>query len=418
MKYTLPMIICLFCLNTAWPGIGPFEISDKDSSTQLRFQFAGQLRTQYESKDAGSGKERTEKFFTEARRVRLTFTVKLPQRHLSFKLHLSTAPGSLELMDAQFDYQLRSGLQLRFGQYKVPFTRYRIQSFQRLTFADWAIVTKYFGAERQIGASLHNGYEKPPRWGYVVGVFTGVNARASHGLGLAPVYGEETANPSDLTDPGPKAEYHPEIFAHASFNTGGIDVQSDTDEKREGLRTSVSFSAAWDVEPVEYQDLFVRLSPEILMKYRGLSFSGIGYAGFVRMGCPKIDRLGISGGLVQSAYRINTRFEISARYALVDFETALIDDAYSRAKTLIAEAQVLVDESEEQELALMNLADIKAQYKNAGKIIREEETTFGFNIYWEGHSLKMQNDAGWLIHTRRDEIRTDFMVRSQFQLTF
>jgi hypothetical protein len=80
--------------------------------------------------------------------------------------------------------------QLRIGQCKVPFTRFRIQSFQRLTFADWPIVTKFFGGERQIGVTLHNGYEDPPVRAYVVGLLSGVNARASHGIGIATVYGE------------------------------------------------------------------------------------------------------------------------------------------------------------------------------------------------------------------------------------
>ena len=77
---------------------------------------------------------------------------------LKFKLHLSTAPPSLELMDYYLNYRAKKEhLQFRFGQYKVPFTRYRIQSFQRLTFVDWSIVTRYFRAERvakQLGFEL------------------------------------------------------------------------------------------------------------------------------------------------------------------------------------------------------------------------------------------------------------------------
>lgn len=237
-------------------------------------------------------------------------------------------------------------------------------------------------------------------------------------MGLAGIYGEETSNSSDLADPGPRAEYHPEVFLHGSYNTGGINVQSDTDEKRSGLRASFAFSAAWDIAPVEYQDLLLRLAPEVLMKYRGISFSGLGYLGFIRMGCPSTDRLGMSGSLLQSAYRINHRFEVSARYAIVEFESALINDAQRRARILIAEAEAAVENSVEQELAIQYLDDIKTQYKNAGQIISEEEITFGFNVYLEGHSLKIQNDAGWLIHTRRDGIRTDVVVRCQLQLTF
>lgn len=79
------------------------------------------------------------------------------------------------MLDFYFNYKLRGPHQARLGQVKVPFTRYRIQSFQQLTFVDWAIVSKAFGAERQMGFALHNGYEKPSRYGYVIGIFSGQN---------------------------------------------------------------------------------------------------------------------------------------------------------------------------------------------------------------------------------------------------
>ncbi len=418
MKCLLTTVLCLLWAGIARPQIGPFEVSNRDSTAQIQLQFAGQLRTQYESKDNGEGKERSNKLFTEARRIRLTLSGKIPARRLAFKLHLSTAPGSLELMDAFFDYRLRPEIQLRFGQYKTPFTRYRIQSFQRLTFADWAIVTKYFGAERQMGLAVHNGYEKPPRWGYAVGIFTGVNARASHAVGLASIYGEATANPSDLTDPGSRAEYHPEIFIHGSFRTDKIDVQSDTDEKRGPFGALVAFNAAWDFDPVYYQDLYLRFAPEVLVKYRGLSFSGIAYGGMVRMPFSQIVRMGMTGLLAQSAYRINRAFEFSARYAVVDLERKLVDDARDRAEDLISAARSAYESAEEQELLLQDLNNVIARYKNAGQVRREEEVTVGFNIYWAEHALKWQNDAGLLIHARRTETRQDAVIRSQLQLSF
>ena len=86
-------LIVIWCLsgNAAWCGqdyhrltphvlpvvkpvpaaIGPFEISNADSSSRIRLQFAGQLRMLFESKDQGSGKERTERSLMEARRLRL-----------------------------------------------------------------------------------------------------------------------------------------------------------------------------------------------------------------------------------------------------------------------------------------------------------------------------------------------------------
>ena len=169
-------------------------------------------------------------------------------------------------MDFYFNYQIGRHLQLRYGQYKVPFTHYRIRSFQRLTFVDWAITTRYFGAERQMGIALHNGYERPSECAYAFGIFTGVNARASHNTALARLYDQELPNRSDLSNPGPKAEFHPELFLHLSLNANGIRVRSDTDKERCGPRYSIGLSAAWDLDPVTGRDYVLRLAPELLIK--------------------------------------------------------------------------------------------------------------------------------------------------------
>lgn len=321
-------------------------------------------------------------------------------------------------MDFYVDYRIARQLRFRFGQYKVPFTRYRIQSFKRLTFVDWAIVTEYFGAERQMGFAFHNGYEMPPTWGYAFGVLTGVNARASHAIGLPRLYGEIVANPSDLSDPDPRAKFHPELFWHVSYNARGIRVQSDSDEERQRFRYSAGLSAAWDLDPTPYQDFSFRLASELLTKYRGVSLCAAGYTGFAETGDQSHTDLAMVEGLFQTAYRISKRCEISLRYAVVQFEDVVTDDAYQRAQQLIARAERVLNSSVEKELAQQYLSDITAQYKNAGKTLREQEMTVGLNVYIVGHSLKWQNDAGWLRHSLRNETRTDYIARSQFQLTF
>jgi len=406
------LVILIMGLPVVSSGAG-FEIANCDSSAVIRFQGAMQFRTSIE--DIDKGKIRETRFFSEARRIRLTTGVMLPDYRLTFKLHLSFAPGSLELMDFYGDYGFRGPWRLRLGQFKTPFTRYRIQSFQRLTFVDWAVVTKYFGAERQIGLAIHNGYEKPPRWGWAAGIFTGVNARAAHAVGLNKIYGEIIGNPSDLADPAPQGEYHPELFMHASYRTGDMDIVSDTDEKRRGLRGFFAVNAAWDIDPDIYADLYLRLAPEFLVKFRGLSLAGIGFRGMVKTEPHDIVRPGIDGMLIQTAYRFYSRYEISFRYAIADFEDALVDAARKRAEEIIGKAEF---DAAEEKISVEELNDIKSQYGSAGMTVREEEITTGINIYFSGHSLKWQTDAGWLIHYRCDDDRRDFIVRSQFQLTF
>ncbi|MGD8921787.1 MAG: porin [Candidatus Zixiibacteriota bacterium] len=384
----------------------------------IRFQFAGQLRLEYESKDGGSGNERTGELDMYARRIRAGFIGKFPQRHLDVRLQLSAAPNSLEFMDGYFDYYRWLPLRFRVGQFKVPFTRYRIHSFQRLTFVDWSILTKYFGAERQMGGVVHNDYENPPKWGYALGIFTGVNARASHAIGIATLYGEETPNPSDLSSPTSRADFHPEVFIHGSYNPSKMTVSSDTDDKWADLRFFGSLSGAWDLDPNEYQDFALRFASEVLIKYRGLSCTGIGYLGFSRTGSSAVTRLAMTGGLVQSAWRISKLYEVAVRYAIVDFDDTALREAYERAQDIIATAQLELDTASEKELARQHLNNVTSQYGSVGDVSRQQEITLGFNVYWNDHKLKWQNDVGWLIHSRSDGNRTDVTVRSQVQLAF
>lgn len=390
--------------NKIQSSLGPFEIYNADSTSSIRLQFAGQLRLAFNSQDNGSNNSRTNELLMSARRIRLTLKGTIYNPDLSYKLHLSTAPKSLELMDLYFDYKLNTNFQFRFGQYKSPFTRYRIQSFQRLAFVDWALVTKYFGAERQMGLALHNGYENPPNWGYVFGIYTGVNARASHAIGLSKVYGENAVNPSDLADGRATANYHPEFFLHLTYNANNIQATSNSVKEQSRLRYSLGISSAWNIDPTPFHNFAFRLAPEFVMKHNRLSFATIGYAGYSEISGNSKIMLTMTGALFQTAYSFTDNHEISLRYSFVKFNDELTNDAMARALRLIDDSG--------------NELDIIEQYKNAGRISREQELTLGFNVYIIGHSMKWQNDFSWLRHTYIDKVSDDFLARSQFQVTF
>ena len=366
------------------PSVGPFELSSADGASKVRIQLALQLRTTFESRYRRSSANRLERTWMEARRVRLILSGTVLRSELSYRLHLSTAPGSLELMDFHFDYEFDRQLRLRYGQFKVPFTRYRIQSFQRLTFADWSLVTRYFGAERQMGFAVHNGYEESAGLSYAAGLFTGVNARASHAVGLAELYDMALSSPSDLAQSGPKAKFHPELFVHVAYGANGIRVESDSDGERCGLRCMAALGTGWDLDPVTGEDFTGRIAPELLVKYRGCSVSGIGYAGYGRTDRSSRVRPLMHGLLLRAAWRMTGSYEISIRYAVVDFRDALVDD-------VVEVTQTPADE----------------------QIRLEQEATAGFNIYIDGHSLKWQNDATLQRHSSDLNARNDIVIRSQ-----
>jgi len=388
----------------AGSSLGPFVLYSADSINSIRLQFVGQMKTTYDNRDNGVNTERTDKLTMEARRLRFTLSGTVYDANLFYKVHLSLAPNSLELMDFYFNYEYCPCLQFRFGQYKTPFTRYRIQSFQRLIFVDWAIVSKYFGTERQTGFAFHNGYERPPQYGYILGVFSGNNARASHAIGLSEVYGDDVPNPSDLADPGTIDEFHPELFLHLAYNGNNINISSNSDEAKTGLRYSFGLSGVWDLFPTDYYDFSLRLSPELLVKYRGLSALAVGYIGYSEFGAPSKIKPAMAGGLFQAGYRISERYEMVVRYALVDFTTRLTDNAGRRAEQLISDSG--------------DDPDVIALYQNAGKVLKECELAAVLTIYISGNFLKLQNECGWLRHCYTDDNQDDYRLRSQFQLSF
>jgi hypothetical protein len=385
-----------------------FSIQSADGQSSFSPGLTVQLRYQYDSKDQGSGKDRVNGGFVEARRIRPTFAGTLFTEKLRYYLHMSTAPGSLELMDTYLDYRFHPQIQGRVGQWKIPFTRYRIASYKDLTFPDWAIVTRYFGADRQMGLAVHNGYEKPPRFEYEFGVFSGVHARATHGVGLTEMYGEKPTNPSDLANPGPKATVHPEVATHLAYNTPGIQTNTETDFEGGRLRVSAGLSAAYDLRPDHYQDLTLRVAPEVLVKAFGLSASATFYLSLAKTGDGFAKQhLAFWGGLAQASYLFLKRFEVAARYALVQTSSKLLDLARARADGIIA-AETNADAKKL----------LETQYKNVGKVDREQEATIGFNVYIYGKNVKWQNDASLLLHNRTDGNRKDLRFRSQMQFAF
>jgi len=385
-------------------AVGPFELSSRDGNWSLRPGLTAQLRFTLTSV-AESGAGDPLDTYVEARRIRPTLSGALINKDLRYLLHLSTAPGSVEFMDWYLDYRFGDGVRARVGQWKIPFTRYRMGSYKHLTLTDWPVAPQYFGAERQMGLCLHNGYGKPgATLGYEFGIFTGTNARAAHGVGLSRVYGEAPANPSDLLDPAPRASLHPELVAHLAYNHNGIDARRDTDFAGGDLRLSVGLSAAWDLDPVVTEDLALRLAPEVLVKYRGASLFGVFYLGFDRAGGADADvteqQLAMLGGVVQASYFFAGQLEVSARWSMVHVDAELLAAARTRA-------------------AVTNLLSPGAVDPRAGTLQREEERGVGFNVYLIGTSLKWQTDLSWLLATGVDgDTRNRLRLRTQLHLAF
>ena len=232
------LAICVPCLSPTAQSqqessarIGPFEITSPDGESRLGIGFASQVRATAEDK-AISERERELTASLTLRRIRFLLRGSFFDSTLRVGLQLSLAPASLELLDAWADYRFHPHFQVRIGQFKILSTRYRQQSFSTGVLVDWATVASRFGSERQLGIMVHNGGWDATPWAYGFGVFTGINARASFENGIATQFGDKLPNPSNLADPEPLGDLHPEIVANFGYSSEGIGARSNTDADR------------------------------------------------------------------------------------------------------------------------------------------------------------------------------------------
>jgi len=416
--------------NFAWPEkLGPAEI--KSEVGVVRLGFYAQLLAVELSRDKGEDQDRDNSIEVEPRRIRWQLKSRFLEDRLRVELQINTVPKSLELLDYWGEWRILEQLQMRLGQYKEPFTRYRQQSFSSSLLADWAIVSSFFGADRQMGLMFHNR-DARPRFEYALAVFSGQNMRKAQGVETAnTVYGEKLESRSSLPRDSEISidEWHPELELRIQHNSPDADPYNPSDNKRSALRHVESLSIAWDnvnnlntvggqevdraVDQEATRDMMLRVSPEVLLKAYGFALVANFYLGVARMTQTSDNELAMLGYLVETAYRFNRFWEIAARFARIDFTKAPRDDASDRAQAIIASAEQDPD-------AQAMLAD---QYRNAGWVKTHQELTLGLNVYIVGTHLKWQTDASWLRKYRDNGIgesddRDDFRARTQMQFGF
>lgn len=247
-------------------------------------------------------------------RLRPGFALSLLRGGLAFRTQLELAPGRLELLDYVFESTVHPKATIRLGTTKIPFTRYRDASVGTLHFVDWSLATRMFGSERQFGLSVHDGWTAGPT--YALGVFSGVNTRASHAVGLQEAYGRPLVNPSSLIAPSLGFVLHPEIVGRVGWSSGGATPLTSLDREGGAPRVTALVSFAVDAQPEPQVDLAARVAPELFLQARRFTFSALWYGGaFVdRDGAWQFGVSGAHGELTWAAHRW---IEFGVRYAHV-----------------------------------------------------------------------------------------------------
>jgi len=389
--------------------VKPLVVGDEDGPASLRIAFTLQGMYEMLVVDVETDDARIDDYGARFRRVRFVFGGHLATPKLTWRLQMSTLPGSLELLDLTLNYAFLPQFQLMTGNFKIPFTRYRLNSFKNLSAVDWDLPTPYFGAERQKGIVAHNGFGKLEGFEYSVGLFTGVAARGPHAKGLADIHGETLRSYSDLTQRPRLEKIHPEIVVHLAWNHGGMQHRPEADLEGGPLRMSAGLSLAWDTRPDPVRDVSIRIAPEFWMKVHGFAFHATGYLGFFERGGDLLDtQLALAALVTRAGYTIRHMAEVALQYALVHARPVLLDHARDRADGIIAAA---TDPDE--------IAALTERYADAGTLEYMHAFSLILDFFMIDGLIRWSNDLTWLVTDSRSASSAhEIRFRAQLQLDF
>jgi hypothetical protein len=384
--------------------LGPVRIRIGKSDDWIGIGFAVQLEFDYAQQFAGGGATKSHSETLEFRRIRTTLSSSFIEGRIRSSFQLNLTPSSAELIDMWFAFTRAKFATLRVGQFKIPYDRYRAQSFAALSFIDWAPTTRMFGSERQIGAEVLaiGGFWKLE---YSGGIFTGVNARGSHAVAISEVYGETPPNPSALGTGTIVTDFHPALVGRVAKNFGSINTDTNSDVTGEkALRHSVGVGVAWDARPIATKDLGLRLSAEWLAKISGVHINVISYLAWYQPWQGGEILFGPMGFMAEAGYRFSHMWELALRYSVTYLTPWLRSDARSYGQAQIANAS--------------DPAAAQAQYGQNGNQITNDELALAGTAHIIGNSLKLVAQAAWESQLWAQGRRNGLVLNLQLQFLF
>ena len=384
--------------------LGPVRIKVGKTDDWIGIGFATQLQFEYDQQFATAGFPKQSTETLEFRRIRTTLSSSFIDGRIRSRFQINMTPSAFELIDMWFAFTRFKFATFRVGQFKIPYDRYRAQSFAGLSLVDWAPTTRMFGSERQVGAEMLGigGFLKAE---YAIGIFSGTNARAAHAVGITEVYGEVPRNASDFGFGEVVSEFHPELAARAAKNFGKIntDTNSDVTGSKE-LRHSVGLGIAWDARPKATQDLGLRLSAEWLGKIRHIYMNVVSYLAWFKPWEGGKILYGPMGFMAESGYRFSLMWELALRYSVTYLTPWLRSDARSYGEFQIANAT--------------DPAAALEQYGQNGEQTTNNELALAGTSYIIGNSLKVVAEAAWMAQRWEAGRRNGFRFNLQLQFLF
>jgi len=384
--------------------LGPVRIKIGKTDDWIGIGFATQLEFEYDQQFATAGFPKDSTETLEFRRIRTTLSSSFIDGRIRSRFQINMTPSAFELIDMWFAFTRFKFATFRMGQFKIPYDRYRAQSFAALSLVDWAPTTRMFGSERQVGAEMLGigGFLKAE---YAIGLFSGTNARAAHAVGITEVYGEVPGNASNFGGGDVVSEFHPELAARAAKNFGKIntDTNSDVTGSKE-LRHSLGFGIAWDARPNATQDLGLRLSAEWLGKIRHIHMNVVSYIAWYKPWQGGKILYGPMGFMAETGYRFSLMWELALRYSMTYLTPWLRSDARDYGAFQIANAT--------------DPAAAMLQYGQNGEQTTNNELAIAGTSHIIGNSLKVLAEAAWMAQRWEAGRRNAFRFNVQFQFLF
>jgi hypothetical protein len=295
------------------PGKG-FILTTKDGNykleTRLRLQILSDTTIEDNTGNVDS------KFMM--RRARVVFKGHYYNINNTFKLELAVAPRDLgmtesnparntPILDWYLGFHQIRDLNVKIGQYKIPFSRERVISSGNLPMVDRSIVNREFTVDRDTGITFFSkdlfGLEKHLR--YYAGVYTGIgrNVVSNHGFDLMYVGRIEILPTGEFKDDYSYTDFLRHQTPKLSFGVGYAYI--DNARKDKGI-----IGSAWEDELEHDYQLG---SADLMFKYKGLNLHS---EAMLRKGTHDTDRNGW-GLYGQLGYLVcdDHDIELAARYS-------------------------------------------------------------------------------------------------------
>jgi len=232
---------------------------------------------------------------------------------LKYRVYVDFGRGGVpELFDAFVDYRFTDGLQVRAGQWRMPWTRQFINNIPWMSFQERSILMGPFDAGRDIGVVFHDDYDgTPPPFEYAVGIINGTGITATYDTSGDILTTADATNTPDRFDPV--------VLVRAAYNHNGGTRYREIDLLGGDLRLSVGAGSRLRFEVAEDDGGYAAFGVDGALQAYG--FSAVAevlvrleqaHGRWREMG---YQRLGVTA---QAGYTIDRKVQPSLRYSYLD----------------------------------------------------------------------------------------------------